>query len=144
MADEQFSTNILKSSGDDFFKLLEEHFNASIPVLIKKNLIFCDYNCAIVIAKLDDASITSIEEDIRKNFNAEMMEAGETIAEYLGRFVKCQEKFSFLSGQRKWLEMIVEACRRFVGEPVPSQAADTIGNAPTTAENGNFIHFIIF
>lgn len=138
MAEENL-TNFLKSSGDNFFKLLEERFNATIPSLIKKTLIFCDYNCAIVLAKLDDASIISIEEDLRKNFNAGMLEAGETIDQYLGRFAKCQEKFTFLSGQRTWLELIAQTCQHFVGEIVPSQPATT-ANDPVTGENGNFIH----
>lgn len=139
MADE-FPTNFLKSSGDDFFKLLEEHFKTSIPLLIKRVLSFCDYNCAIVLAKLDDASIISMEDDIRNSFNGGMLVEGETLDNYLGRFVKCQKEFKFLDGQRKWFGLIAETCRRSVGVIASSAPTGITENVPATAEipAGNF------
>lgn len=125
MSDE-FVENFRKFSGDDFFKLLEEHFETVIPTLIKKNLEFCDYNCALVLAKLDDARINAIEEDIRNTFDDDLKKANETKADYLGRFSDCQSKFKFLDGQRTWLKLIAETCRKFLGVTQPSSAGNYI------------------
>lgn len=135
---------ILTSSGTEFFAVLETELKAEIPQLIKNVLMFFEYNCAIVLARFDNGSINSLEDDLRNNFDADMLLEAERMENYLGRFVKCQRKFKFLDGQRKWFELIAETCRRFVGEIHPSLAlgATTSGDVQITGnvENGNFIN----
>lgn len=124
-------TTFLTSSGDDFFKLLEKHLKTEIPLLIKKVLSFCAYNCAIVLSKLDEASITSMENDLRESLDAVMLDPNtEKMEDFLGRFAKCQNKFKFMDGQRKWLEIIAKTCRRFVGKVEPTAAAVITRNNP--------------
>lgn len=120
---ELFKTNFLKSSGNDFFYLQEQHLNATIPSLIKNNLILYEYCTAILLSKFDDESIRSMEDDIRNNFNSDTLVEGDSMEQYLGRFSKCQDKFKFMDGHRKWFTIITDACKNFVGEtvaPTPS------------------------
>ena len=128
MAEELFKAKFLKSSGNDLFNLREEHLNTTIPAVVKNNLILAEYDRPIVLAKFDDAAIRSIEEDLRSNFDEKMMLVGETIEQYFGRFSKCQEKFKFVDGQRKWFSIITDTCRNFLGEIVPVTPTDTGGN----------------
>lgn len=118
---EEFKINFLKSSGNDFFNLLDQHLKATIPPLIKKNLMLSEYNCAIVLAKFDDASISSIEDNVKNNLDAEMLLEGETLKDYLGRFSKCQQKFKFMDGHRKCFSIIAETWRMFLGKTAPSE-----------------------
>ncbi len=127
MSDE-LAANFRKFTGEDFFKLLEQHFETIIPILIKKNLEFCDYNCAIVLAKLDDERIAAIEQDIRITFDDELKKPNETREDYLGRFAGCQAKFKFLDGQKTWLKLIGQTCRQFLEIPEPSSVVDNAGN----------------
>lgn len=126
----------LKSTGDNLFALLEKDLKIEIPTLIKNVLKFFDYNCAIILAKLDDPSISSIEQNVRKDISADILLPGEKIEDYLGRFTKCQEKFKFFDGQRKWLELIGQTCRRFVGDIDPPTPTVTPPNVPVSTENG--------
>lgn len=141
-------STILTLSGDNFFSVLQKELRADIPKVIKNILKLFDYNCAIVLARFDDASIISIEEDLRNNFSVEMLLEGETLADYLGRFEKCQKKFKFLDGQRKWFLLIAETCRCYVGN-VPQSTPTTEGREiqptdenPEKSENGNSICLI--
>lgn len=123
---EAFKADFLKSSGNDFFQRLEQHLSVIIPPLIKNILMLFEYNCAIVLAKFDDESIRSIEDDMRNNFTAELLNDGESMEQYLGRFLKCQQKFKFMDGHRKWFTIISDVCKHFVGvtvEPPPSTVA---------------------
>lgn len=121
------------------FDLLEKEFKTKIPTLIRKVLQFFEYNCVIILARLDEASIGLIETNIRNDISADMLDPQEKLEDYLGRFSKCQQKFKFLDGQRKWLELIAEICRSFVGNIDSLSPTVPTKNVPATIENGNFV-----
>lgn len=141
MAD-HIQPSILSLYGDEFFTALQGELKAEIPATIKYILSFFGHDCAIVLARFNGGSIDSIEGDLRA-LTDEMLLPGETMAQYLGRFVKCQSKFKFLDGQRKWFELITETCSRSVGSPhLPLASAtnthDHDSSTSANVENGNF------
>lgn len=130
--EDTFETDLLKASGNDFFKLLEQQLKTTIPNVVKNSLLFSEYSCAVVLAQFDDASINSIENDLKNNLSAEMLLEEESMETYLGRFVKCQEKFKFMDGHRKWFKIIADTCRMLLGKSVPSESsASTKPNEPS-------------
>lgn len=123
--------------------LLDKELKTKIPTLIRNVLKIFEYNCVIILAKLDEASISSIETSIRSEIDADMLSPQEKLEDYLGRFSKCQQKFKFLDGQRKWLELIAETCRRIVDIDAPPPTIPT-KSVPASIENGSFVTRIVY
>ncbi|KAJ6642078.1 hypothetical protein Bhyg_07024 [Pseudolycoriella hygida] len=131
---ESLEATLLNSSGSNFFELLEKHLKTKIPAIIKNNLLLAEYNSAIVLCKLDETTVSSIEDDLRNNFDNELMLDGETIEDYFGRFAKCRDKFRFMSGHKQWFNIISDTCKRLMGESIGPAPPATVEN---TVEDPN-------
>lgn len=85
----------------DFLNKLDSHFDTPIPTQIKKILLLNDYDSLAVLKEFDDHCMADVQQYMRNVFDANILkENEETIADYLGRFAKCQPKFEFTSGQK--------------------------------------------
>lgn len=104
--------SLLNCSGNSFFYRLEKLMNAKITETIKRILILNDWDSALVFRAFNKNSISDIESFMKHVFNDKMLNANETLVDYLGRFGKCQEKFVLSSGQKVTMQLIADTCRK--------------------------------
>lgn len=66
----------------------------------------CEYKCAIVLAKFDDAAISKIKQFLQKDFDPEIILPSEMVEQYLGQYATSERNFQFMNGHKKWFEII--------------------------------------
>lgn len=114
------SETLLNTCGIAFFSNVESHLKTTIPLCLKKILMFNDVDSAVVFSKLDEIGIKTIEDFIRKSLHRDMLDENESLADYLGKFTKCQQLFQFSYGQKILLNLIVETCKNLLAENGPT------------------------
>lgn len=106
------SNSLLNCSGNNFFYRLQKLMNAEVAVTLKRILMLNHWDSALVFQTFNQNSITDIESFMRHVFNDKMLKTNETLADYLGRFEKCPEKFVLSSGQIVTMQLIADTCRK--------------------------------
>ena len=108
------------------FDHLEKQMPSKISPVMRKILLINDVDCIGVIGRIDNVYIQRIESFMKDDLNADMLETGETLKDYLGVYSKCQKQFKFTPGQTIVLRQMVDLCKKFVhpdkNPGVPSSA----------------------
>lgn len=130
--------SILNCAGNTFFDILETYLKTKISPVIRNILMINDIDTAIVFTTFNERSISDLEHFARNVFNADMLYEQEKVEDYLGRFARCQERFSFSFGQKAIIKMIADTCKQFYiqSQPTttPSHSTPMIIDPPTTSD----------
>lgn len=82
-----------------------------------------------VIAATFANDFDNLEHFMRNVLTEDMLLPGETMADYLGRYAKCQAKFMFQYGQRVLINLLADACKKLCGkDETSSNPVDTDQN----------------
>jgi hypothetical protein len=122
----EYNNNLLSLTGNELFDHLEKQMSSKISPVMRKILLINDVDCIGVIGRVDNVYIQRIESFMKDDLNADMLETGETLKDYLGVYSKCQKQFKFTPGQTIVLRQMVDLCKKFVhpdkNPGVPSSA----------------------
>lgn len=116
----------LNCAGNEFFDILEKNLRTKISKLIRNILIINDLDTSLIFATFNDNTIGDLENFTRNVLNINMLQGDETMADYLGRYVKCQEKFEFSYGQKLMIKMIADACVKFYAPHPTTRRTDSL------------------
>lgn len=106
--------NILTCTGSDFFDLIETQMNTVIPVVIRNVLMLNNNDGALVLSRVKDSDFEMLQDFMRTEFCKDIIPDDAVIADYLGIYSKCQQKFVFSRGHKILIEAIVEYCGTFL------------------------------
>lgn len=123
-------TKLTQYSGHNFFDALEIFMKANIPKLIRNILLLNGYNCAFMFSKFDASAIDDIQHCMRNTFDKDFLGNNESLADYLGKFVKKQEKFIFFSGEIRLLRSIAEFCQQLYKDQPLVTTATSLNSCP--------------
>lgn len=101
---------LLNSDGSEFFKLISDHINIQIPIVLQKILTINDLANAGICSTINDNTILEAELFIRNVFDKDMIPETEKMEDYLGLFHKSQQKFQFTTGQKHLINIIRDNC----------------------------------
>lgn len=138
MCDETLMKSLKECRGEEFFVCLEKYAEIVISVNIKKILTANAYDNAKALSKFDGNSISEIEDFMRNEFNEDMIEDGDTMKDYLGIFLKKQQNFKIVSGQRKTITSMAEECCKFYENQSTNQDQSTHEDTPV-AQNQSWL-----
>lgn len=128
--------NLKFKSGEEFFDILQNKLDFTIPKDIKKILLFNYYDCAIALSKFDSESLKEVEATMRNDFKKEMLVAGETMNDYLCRYAENQINFKFFGGQIKLINAIVDYCQKLYEKPnTPSAPEQSTSSASSIQDS---------
>lgn len=82
-----------------------------VPVQFKKILKLHDCDSVLILSKFTKDTIYQLEQFMKKEFTAHLIERDEEIEEYLGIFTNCQNSFRFSEGHKIMLRIIVKICK---------------------------------
>jgi hypothetical protein len=117
MTDHNLKTDLDSSkSGSEFFGILENHLKLKIPVTLKNVLTFNRYDNVSALSTFNEASIKEIQDCMCDVFDINMLDDGENPADYLGRFVKVQKKFTIVSGELRLINIVALMTKRRIPE----------------------------
>lgn len=102
---------VLNCKEDSFFNLIDKHSKLKIPVYLRKILVLCGYDSALVFSEFDDACICDIEQFIRHEFNSDLIERNEKVEDYLGICKNSQTNFKIVSGHKVLLKSASKHCQ---------------------------------
>lgn len=125
--EENSESEMVVTSGDEFFLCLETHLNASIPEYVKNILKINGFCTAFMMSKLTEAKIKEIEAFMRDDFADFMIQTPDTMDKYLGVYKNCQKKFKFLSGHKILLEIMRDACQEYY--PLNSSSSKAVSKS---------------
>lgn len=102
---------LLKASGDQFFRCLEKQLKTSLPQYVINILKMNGFDNAFMMSKLVESKISDIEGFMRNEFASFMLPVDENVNDYLGVYKQCQNKFKFLCGHKTLLEIMRDTCK---------------------------------
>lgn len=108
--DASTSTNLENCIGVEFFSQIESKIRTCIPNSLRLIFEQCDITSAVLFSRLNDNYIANIKEFVRNELAIEMLPENRNLAEYLGTYRDCQNKFRFSTGQKMMIKMITEVC----------------------------------
>lgn len=115
MTSESLEKTLKESIGDIFFASLKNYVGFEVPLKLQLILSLNAYKTAYAISQLNDNDIEEMESFVRIEFHEQMVTGPNKTADYLGVYEHRQDKFKFLSGEKKFLCQIAESCRKIYG-----------------------------
>jgi hypothetical protein len=105
--------DVVNITGREFFDKLQEVIGTEIPILVRNVLLINDVDRAILLSRFDKDSITAIENFIKHDFTRDMVPKGEKKENYLGKYMKQQDKFTISLGHKMIIDLMVDTCRKY-------------------------------